>query len=190
MTDFRFQRLEQFRTGGTRDRMQLSIPLPRSATGRILRQCPQDDCVPRRFQIGDAPSDRRIEGDKRNIVRREPAQSGTTCPYCGTDSDDQTFTAQEDIDNAKKLVAWAVKDDMGQWLDNLARDFNRSAPRGGLISIGMTSRRSPNPRPLAWREDLLRALTCDICGRDYGVYAIALFCPDCGARNVHVHFAR
>ena len=26
--------------------------------------------------------------------------------------------------------------------------------------------------------------------RDYGVYAISLFCPDCGAPNIHLHFAR
>ena len=38
--------------------------------------------------------------------------------------------------------------------------------------------------------DLLRELVCDHCGRDYGVYAIGLFCPDCGAPNLRLHFAR
>src|SRR6185437_532621 len=33
-------------------------------------------------------------------------------------------------------------------------------------------------------------LVCDHCGRDYGVYAIGLFCPDCGAPNLRLHFAR
>jgi hypothetical protein len=36
----------------------------------------------------------------------------------------------------------------------------------------------------------LRDVTCDICSWRYGVYAAALFCPDYGARNVHVHFRR
>jgi hypothetical protein len=40
------------------------------------------------------------------------------------------------------------------------------------------------------REDLLRELVCDHCGRDYGVYAIGLFCPDCGAPNLRLHFER
>ena len=31
---------------------------------------------------------------------------------------------------------------------------------------------------------------CDHCGRDYGVFAIGLFCPDCGAPNLRLHFAR
>jgi hypothetical protein len=36
----------------------------------------------------------------------------------------------------------------------------------------------------------MRELVCDHCGRDYGVFAIGLFCPDCGAPNVRLHFAR
>ena len=46
------------------------------------------------------------------------------------------------------------------------------------------------PEPRAWREDLIRNLACDICGREYGVYAIALFCPDCGCKNLHVLIER
>ena len=34
----------------------------------------------------------------------------------------------------------------------------------------------------------LRKIECDVCSRDYGVYAINLFCPDCGAHNLHVHY--
>lgn len=45
-------------------------------------------------------------------------------------------------------------------------------------------------RPFTWREDLLRNLACDICGREYSVYAIGLFCPDCGGRNAYIHFQR
>jgi len=33
-------------------------------------------------------------------------------------------------------------------------------------------------------------LSATICGRDYGVYAIGLFCPDCGAPNLRLHFER
>lgn len=36
----------------------------------------------------------------------------------------------------------------------------------------------------------MRELVCDHCGRDYAVYAISLFCPDCGAPNIGLHFAR
>jgi len=46
------------------------------------------------------------------------------------------------------------------------------------------------PKPLVIREDLLRSLGCDVCARSYGVYALALFCPDCGSPNVALHFRR
>ncbi len=45
-------------------------------------------------------------------------------------------------------------------------------------------------RPLAIRQDLLRSLDCPVCARAYGVYALALFCPDCGAPNIGEHFHR
>ena len=54
----------------------------------------------------------------------------------------------------------------------------------------MDFRPNHTSEPRAWREDLIRNLACDICGREYGVYAIALFCPDCGRRNLRVHFER
>ena len=36
----------------------------------------------------------------------------------------------------------------------------------------------------------MRELVCDHCGRDYAVFAIGLFCCDCGAPNLRLHFAR
>jgi hypothetical protein len=190
MGNFPFRRLDQFRTGGSRDNMELRLPLPQSSKGRTLRYCPNDSCVPRRFQLGAVPTGQKIDDDNLKSARRLPGSLGTTCPYCGTDADDEAYIAPEDIDHAKKTVIWAAREDIGDWAKKLAQDFNRRSPRGGLISMSMGVKRSPNPRPSPWREDLLRALTCDICGRDYGVYAIALFCPDCGSRNVHVHFKR
>src|SRR5258706_442999 len=61
---------------------------------------------------------------------------------------------------------------------------------GGLFGINMSVRRSKASPPLAIREDLLRDLTCRVCDRNYGVYAIALFCPDCGTPAVAAHFSR
>ena len=54
----------------------------------------------------------------------------------------------------------------------------------------MEIKKNHRPEPRAWREDLIRNLACDVCGREYGVYAIALFCPDCGSKNLHIHFER
>ncbi len=190
MTDFRFRRLERFKTGGSGNNMQLSIPLPTSETGKILRYCPNENCAPRRFQLGSVPEARSISPDHESLIRRQPGVNGITCPYCGNDSPDVEFTAPEDIKAAHDLIGWEVEQDIGDWLEKLADDFNRNTSKGGLISVSMNAKRSNRSAPRPWRQDLLRDLTCDICHRSYGVYAIGFFCPDCGARNISIHFHR
>jgi hypothetical protein len=100
------------------------------------------------------------------------------------------FNAPDDLDYGKQLVLWAAQQEIGDMLTNVADDFNRRTKRGGLVTMSMNVKYPSSVPPYPYREDLLRGLTCDSCGRDYGVFAIALFCPACGARNVHVHFAR
>jgi hypothetical protein len=108
----------------------------------------------------------------------------------GVDAPDAEFVAPEDLKSATDYVAWAAEEDVSEWIEGMASDFNRTVSPNSILSLSMSVERSRRPKPYAWREDLLRGLTCDICAGPYGVYAIALFCPDCGGRNVHVHFAR
>jgi hypothetical protein len=189
MSDFRFKRLEQYRTGGTGTLMNLSFPLPKSPKGRIQRYCPSTECAPRRFQLGEPPANQRISDEYQQLVRRQPGTPGVTCPYCGRDGEDAAFNAPEDIEAAKEYLAWAAYHDAADYLEGVARDFTGRL-KNTLLPVSMSIQRSNEPKPYPWREDLLRGLRCDLCGRSYGVYAIAFFCPDCGGRNVHVHFAR
>ena len=197
MSDFRFRRAERYQTGGTRDRMELAIPLPQSSSGMVSRLCPNEACSPRLFQLAQPEETQKIVEERRALIRRGPGAAGTTCPYCGCDAEDSEYTHPEDLTAIEKQVAWMFEQDVSDSLDemfsNMASRFNRSS--GGsrdMFSVRMDyehSSRSSSP-PRFYREDLLRSLTCDTCGRRYGVYAIALFCPDCGARNLHVHFLR
>ena len=187
MPDFRFKRLEKYKVGGTADRMQLNVPLPRSPSGKVYRWCPSDRCTPRLFLMGDA---QRPEGLDTSGLRRPPGASGTTCPYCGMDADAAQFNYDGDIEAIQKYIEWAASRDIADHLERMAKDFNRGQPRGGLVSIKMDIKAPRTPEPKAWREDLIRSLSCPKCGREYGVYAIALFCPDCGSRNLASHFER
>ena len=187
MSDFRFKRLERYKVGGTKDKMELNIPLPKSPSGKVYRWCPNEDCSPRLFLLGD---EQKPEDLDISQLRRVPGTPGTTCPYCGIDADDAEFNYDGDISNIQKYIQWAMSRDISDHLEKIARDFNRSQRRGGLISLKMDFKPNGTPEPRAWREDLIRNLACDICGREYGVYAIALFCPDCGCKNLHVHFQR
>lgn len=187
MSDFRFRRLERYKVGGTKNGMELIIPLPKSPSGKVYRWCPNHKCTPRLFLLGNSY---RPENLDVNTLRRAPGVPGTTCPYCGFNAEDNEFNYDGDIDAIKAYMKWAVTRDIGDYFEKISRDFNRSQPKGGLISLKMNFKTSHPPEPRAWREDLIRNLACDICGREYGIYAIALFCPDCGSKNLHVHFER
>lgn len=192
MSDFQFRRLERHKVGGTAKDMQLAIPLPKSPSGKIYRFCPLPDCEPNLFQLGETPKNQSIAPECSKLIRRKPSTPGTTCPYCGNDGLDEKYNYPDDVNAVKDYVTWAAAQDVGDAIEQWTRDFNRQmqSSAGGLLSVKMELKRDRKPAPFVWREDLLRDLTCDICGRRYGVYAIALFCPDCGARNVHVHFTR
>jgi hypothetical protein len=187
MSNFRFKRLEKYKVGGTNDLMDLKFPLPKSPSGKVYRWCPNENCSPRLFLLGDSHEPDKLELTK---VKRSPGSSETTCPYCGTDSEDGDFNYDGDIEAIKAYFEWAVKRDIDDAIEKIAKDFNRTSQKGNLFSIKMNYKSSHSPEPRIWREDLIRNLACDICGREYGVYAIALFCPDCGGRNLHIHFER
>ena len=101
MPDFRFKRLEKYKVGGTKDRMELNIPLPKSPSGKVYRWCPNEDCTPRLFLLGDA---QRPENLDVSQLRRIPGTRGTTCPYCGIDADDDEFSYVGDIEAIQKYT--------------------------------------------------------------------------------------
>lgn len=190
MDQMRFRRLERHKISGTRNEMVLSIPVPRTASGKIYQYSPNPEAAPRLFLIGDAPPERTILEDHRPRIRRDPGPGHTVCPYSGHVAADQEFVHFEDIEAIHKEVEWAAGEDVMDYVEDMPKDFNRGLPRGGFISMGMDIKRSHRPKPLAIREDLLRDLECGVCRRSYGVYAIALFRPDCGAPNLALHFQR
>ena len=193
MSEFRFRRLERFRKSGGLSEMVLGIPAPTSASGKTDRCCPNPKCTPGRFQMGHRSHIVDIATEDANKIRRRAGENGITCPYCGTDASDAAYTCQHDVDAAAAYVRWAAVEDVKEHVGEMLRQTFGSGARpasGWGISTEYRGASSSQPEPRAWREDLLRDLTCDVCGRQYGIYAIGLFCPDCGAPNLHLHFLR
>jgi hypothetical protein len=191
MGDIRFRRLEQ--RGGRRsgDNIELSMSLPRTASGMEARRCPNDACTPRLFRLGDVESATADGGGTDPRQHRTPHTAGTSCPYCGhVSSDDHDFIDPDDIEAMTEWFKWAAGEDALDAVGEMFKNVGRGLPRGGPVSIEVDTQRRSRPEPLLWREDLLRNLTCNVCARQYGVYAIGLFCPDCGVPNLAVHFAR
>lgn len=126
------------------------------------------------------------EPDRAARMRYVPGTPGTVCPYSGTRADDAEFMHPDDRKAALKTVEHAALQDMRDAFS----DMLAGVARGSKALTYKPGPRANRPRPRFGRRDLMRLLVCDCCGRDYGVFAIALFCPDCGAPNLALHFAR
>ena len=177
---------------------RISISLTSSETGKTKLCCPASGCQPAEFFLGEAGNGVPLGWADR--VRREPDTLGVTCPYCGHDADDDEFRHPEDqefidgtIDHERDRFGSELMDELLVPLERSMKRLERST-RGGLFQIKLktTRTRSPiRPRPRRPdRQDLLRNVACGICGRNYGVFALALFCPDCGCPNLATHLDR
>lgn len=188
----KFKHLSRYRVGGTGDQMQLAIPAPTSPSGKSYQFSPNSEAPPRLFLIGDAePLEARVAPTPP--MRRRPGPGQTVCPYSGYMADDEEFTHFDDLRVIKEHIHRLAAADVEDHFADIARDFNRRQPRNALITLKMDvprRARSRVARPLAIRQDLMRNVDCALCGRHYAVYAIALYCPDCGAPNLLRHFDR
>lgn len=182
----RMKNLEKYRTGGTRTKMKLAIPVPKTPDGRAYRYSPNESAEPRHFLIGNRVPGIEPTDAQRLRMKQPPGTKKTVCPYSGVIDDDDAFTHPEDIKSAKATVEHAAVEDVRAAVREM---FSGLARKHKSLTYKPGPSRS-KPRPRFRRKDLMRELVCDHCGRDYGVYAISLFCPDCGAPNIALHFAR
>ena len=182
----KFPRLSRYRTGGTISNMKLSLPAPRTPVGRAYRFSPNENAHPRHFVMGKVVADVPLTEELRARMKHDPHIPKTVCPYSGSVADDAAFTHPEDHKAALELVKHEAVQDIEEAVTQMFKDaFNGS--KNIKFKPGISA---PKPRPRFTRQDLMRELVCDHCGRDYGVFAIGLFCPDCGAPNLRLHFAR
>lgn len=186
----KFRNLERFSTGAAGSTMNLEVPLPRTPDGRVYRYSPNESAHPRHFVLGDFDHEFVPSEESRARMKIEPRSSQTVCPYSGTIGDDQEFMHPDDIKAALATVEHAAAADVEAALSRMFDGFNRNMPSNSLIKITANIQKKHRPKPRFSRRDLMRELVCEHCSRDYGVYAIALFCPDCGAPNLGLHFAR
>jgi hypothetical protein len=182
-----FKNLNRYRTGGTHLRPQLGVPLPRTPGGRVYRYSPNEEAYPRHFVLGDVADGIEISAEARARMKLDPHSEQTVCPYSGVVAPDQAFTHPDDRDAAVEIVKHAAVEDVRAELQRMLEGVARNSR--GMIKY-TPGRAAPKPKPRFARRDLMRELVCDHCGRDYGVFAIALFCPDCGAPNLRLHFER
>lgn len=186
----RFKNLENYWVGGVGNEMHLDIPLPRTPDGRVYRYSPNEHAHPRHFLLGARAEGFTTPEVLNPRMAHMPGTPGTICPYSGLLGEDESFTHPDDIAAAEEIVAHAAEADVAEAFHGMFADLGRKFSGSKFLKIETSPKPHPKPKPRFARRDLLRELVCDDCGRDYGVYAISLFCPDCGAPNIHLHFAR
>ena len=188
----KFSRLNRYRTGGTSSNMKLSYPAPRTPDGRVYRFSPNEKAHPRHFVLGSVVANIELNDALRTRMKQEPRTKKTVCPYSGTVAGDDAFVHPDDVKAATEMVRHdAVQDVQDAVAEMLKNAFSGSSSSKGFLKVTTSVKRNaPKPRPRFARQDLMRELVCDHCGRDYGVFAIGLFCPDCGAPNLRLHFVR
>lgn len=186
----KFKNLEKYRVGGTTAKMELAVPLPRTPLGRVYRYSPNPDAHPRHFVLGDADPEFTITDVARARMKQEPRTPYTVCPYSGAVAVDNEFRHPDDVKAAGDTVRQAALADVEAAVADMLKGFNSRQSRNSFIRMNATVGKGHRPRLRFTRRDLLRELVCDHCARDYGVFAIGLFCPDCGAPNLRLHFAR
>ncbi len=190
----KFKNLEKFSKGKTGSTYKLELPTPKSSSGKTEMICKNLKCKPQHFMMGPRSENIILELDKKSF-KFEPGAVGVNCPYCGEGNYEQNLISERDKKAAVKMVEEAVYADAANAIsDMLSKAFgsnrSRSSSRGGF-SISTSVKSSPKAYPKyarPYREDLLRNTECLDCGRCYGVYALAFFCPDCGNSNFMQHF--
>lgn len=186
----RFRNLEKYQTGKTGNILQLAIPLPKTPDGRIYRYSPNENAHPRHFVLGERVAGFPLPEAMTPRMMHRPGVPETVCPYSGVVAEDNDFTHPDDKAAALKIVQQAATDDAAAHFHRMFEDIGRKFSSSKFIKVKTGPRPLAKPVPRFVRSDLLRELVCDECSRDYGVFAISLFCPDCGAPNIHLHFAR
>jgi hypothetical protein len=182
----KFNNLNKYRVGGTDSKMELAIRPPSTPAGRIYRMSPNEEAYPRHFVIGSVTPEFHVTPEARARMKLEPRSKQTVCPYSGVIAPDTSFLHPDDEKAILDTVKQAAIEDVRIAFSDMLKGV---ASRSKHITY-KSAPRAPKPRLVFHRDDLLRELVCDHCGRDYGVYAIGLFCPDCGAANLRLHFER
>lgn len=185
-----FRNLGRFQTGGTGSNMQLSIPVPKTPDGRVYRYSPNENAEPRHFVLGNPVAEFQPSEAARQRMKIEPRTKQTVCPYSGVIAAADEFAHPEDIKAAREIVQHAAAKDVEAELSRMFEGFNSRQSRNSFIRLTAKVENTYRPKPRFSRRDLMRDMVCDHCSRDYGVFAIGLFCPDCGAPNLRLHFAR
>ena len=149
------------------------VTMPADDAGHIGRRCPSCHQMFRMHASDFAalPEDQRL-----------------TCPYCGFSAGHAEFITPQQMNRARAAVGdWAhqmAADKIGQALDGMVRNINRSASSSGIIrfsaSRGTSRPDMPATLPAITEPAPIRERQCLRCKNRYAIFGQHIACPVCG----------
>lgn len=152
------------------DQYNLTISIPADESGRMARECPNQECSPGYFKV--TPGTGITDG-----------QVVAYCPYCRHEAAPNDFSTQEQIRYAKDMVLREAH----KGVNNLIRDTlglgasGKKKLGGGFLSMEMAYK--PGTLPYVHRpfeDEVRRDIICPHCTLDQTVFGLATWCADCG----------
>lgn len=156
------------------DTFSIQVSIPTDEDGYLDRACPNNVCEAA-FKVS--------VDDWKDKVKDEKV----FCPVCGyTTTSDEWFTEAQ-LGYMESMLLAEFQPILDAKMKGMTRDFNRSMPRGGLISISMSYKPSRPIAvvPLRAAELMRQRYVCESCGCRYGAIGVAFFCPACGHNSAH-----
>lgn len=151
------------------DNFGMQVSIPTDDDGYLDRTCPNEICESE-FKV--------LADDWQDKVRDEEV----FCPICGHTATSENWFTEGQIEHLKTAALAEFMPLLDNEMKRMAQDFNRSMPKGGLISISMSYKPSHPVAivPLSAAELMRQRYTCEACGCRYAAIGAAFFCPSCG----------
>lgn len=160
------------------DDISIEVSIPTDEDGYLDRECPNKVC--------EAPFKVLLD-DWEEKVRDEEV----FCPVCGHSAPSDRWFTKKQLKYLEKAAVSAFLPLLDAEMKRMVRDFNRSMPKGGLISISMSYKRSRPPVlvPPKAAELMQQRYVCESCGCQYAAIGAAFFCPACGHNSARTALA-
>jgi len=151
------------------DNFSMEVSIPIDEDGYLDRACPNEVCEAA-FKI--------LVDDWKDKVRDEEV----FCPVCGHKATSDEWFTEAQLEHMQSTLMAEFQPLLDAEMKRLARSFNRSMPRGGLISVSMSYKpsRPMTVVPLEAAELMRQRYVCESCGCRYAAIGAAFFCPSCG----------
>ena len=154
------------------DNFSLQVSISTDDDGYLDRACPNEVCESE-FKV--------LVDDWQDKVCDEEV----FCPICGHTATSDNWFTEGQIEHLQTAALAEFMPLLDNEMKRMTQDFNRSMPKGGLISISMSYRPSHPVTivPLSAAELMRQRYTCEECGCRYAAIGAAFFCPSCGHKS-------